>query len=120
MSDVLTCLHCGQSRAQIKRDQTICGIEEGYEYRELAYEWPSHRWADWDDQKLAQFGIRPEAFDKYRRVEVMSIEYIACDDLVRGHNFRETTESEDDDWFAALGQCYLCGAYNSAIEKEQT
>lgn len=100
------CLQCGQTPSQIKRDQTICGIEEGYEYRELAYEWPKHRWADWTDTELARNGIKPEAFDRHRRTDALTFQWIACVDRVRGHT---PAKADDTDWGVRVGQCYDCG-----------
>ena len=75
------CLQCGETKASIKRKQIVlCGIEEGYEYRELAHEWPHHRWADWTDAELARFGVKPAAFEKHRRTDSLTFQWIACDD----------------------------------------
>lgn len=81
------CLHCEQTRAEIKANDTICGIEGGYEYRELEAEWPRHRWRDWTDADLKRAGVRPEFFDQYRREPVSSLQYIACDHHERGHTY---------------------------------
>ncbi len=101
----IACLHCEQTRAEIRANDTICGIEGGYEYIELIAEWPRHRWADWADKDLARAGLKPEAFDKYRRTPAMTFEYIACDDLVRGH----LPAAEDTEWGMKEGQCFQCG-----------
>lgn len=102
----LECLHCGQTKAQIKRDQTICGIEGGYEYVELIAEWPRHRWVDWTDKELTRYGIRPEAFAKYRRQPITQFEYVDCADTIRGHNL--ATEPFPDMGIKP-GQCWNCG-----------
>ena len=52
MSETPRCLHCDQTKAEIKQNQTICGIVSGYEYQELTDEWPAHRWVDWKDHEL--------------------------------------------------------------------
>lgn len=106
MSDEKACLNCGQTPSEIKRDQTICGIEEGYEYKELAYEWPRHRWADWTDKELGRMGIVPAAFDKHRRTSVTSLQWVGCADTVRGHSF---VEKPDPEFGIKAGQCFACG-----------
>jgi len=81
----LACLHCEQTRAEIKANDTICGIEGGYETVELVEEWSRHRWADWSDKDLTRFGILPEAFERHRRTPITVMQYVACEDTVRGH-----------------------------------
>lgn len=105
MADEKECLHCGQTPAQIKRDQTICGIEGGYEYRELEAEWPRHRWADWNDKELARQGIRPEAFERHRRTPVMHMQWVACIDTERGHVYPD----EGNKWGEPADRCWACG-----------
>lgn len=99
------CLHCEQTPSQIKRDQTICGIEGGYEHRELEAEWPRHRWADWTDKDLARSGIRPDAFERYRRTPVTHLQWAACVDTERGHVYPD----KDDEWGNQADQCMACG-----------
>jgi hypothetical protein len=108
-----TCLQCEQSRAEVKAKETICGIVEGYEYRELVAEWPRHHWRDWSDRTLAGIGIRPERYDEYRRASGMSLQYAACEDTVRGH-IPATQESDYDDFGARVGQCIACGKKGAA------
>ncbi|WP_104128215.1 hypothetical protein [Cryobacterium sp. Y57] len=110
------CLHCGQTREGIKRDNTICGIEGGYEYVELQEEWPRHRWADWSDKILTGFGIVPEAFERYRRVPVMDVQWLACDDLKRGHIYPKANDPESG---FRTNQCMACGREITANETEQ-
>jgi|SRR6185437_6270918 len=102
------CLNCGETPSSLKQNGIVlCGIEEGYEYRELAYEFPRHRWVDWKDAELAKAGIRPEAFDKHRRTPMMHLQWVGCDDTVRGHI---AAKPEDVGLFADReGQCILCG-----------
>jgi len=107
------CLHCGQTNAQIKIEQTICGIEGGYEYRELEYEWARHRWADWRDAELATQGVKPGAFDKHRRTPALSLQWIGCEDTVRGH--APATAKDVPDLATRIGQCVLCGRPAGAL-----
>jgi hypothetical protein len=99
------CLHCGQTRAGIKRDDTICGIEGGYEYVELEEEWPRHRWADWSDRDLTGFGIIPEAFERHRRTPFMDMQYAGCVDTKRGHVY----PGPDNEWGDRADRCMGCG-----------
>lgn len=107
MSAEPTCLQCGETRASVKANGYICGIMGGGEYNELVDEWPSHRWADWNDNALASAGIKSEAFHKHRRTEIQSLQWVACEDTVRGH----TPATEPDDYLyygADIGQCITC------------
>lgn len=106
MSAELACLHCGQTKAEIKRNETFCGIVSGYEYRELEAEWPRHRWADWRDTELDRMGILPEAYDRHRRESVMTTQYVACADTKRGHVY---PRKEDAEFGIPEDQCWACG-----------
>lgn len=106
------CLQCEQSRAEVKAKNTICGIEEGYEYRELVAEWPRHHWRDWPDKALAGAGIIPERYEDYRRSPGMTLQYAACEDTVRGHVLA-TNERDYEDFGAHIGQCIACGKKDS-------
>ncbi|MCQ1951601.1 hypothetical protein NNX28_16915 [Arthrobacter sp. zg-Y859] len=101
-----TCLQCEQSRAEVKENETFCGIEDGYEHRELVAEWPRHHWRDWSDRELDQAGIKPEARKKHRRTSISSLPYVACDDRIRGHNRLAKASPEFD---IKAGQCWDCG-----------
>lgn len=117
MSDERHCLHCDQTKAQVRRDNTICGIEGGYEYRELEAEWPHHRWADWTDRELDSAGVKPEAFDRHRRTLALDFQWIGCDDTVRGH--RPSSRSTDlADFGTRPGQCILCGQMPTTREDQ--
>lgn len=102
-----TCLQCGETRAWAKVPGRICGIESGYEYRELEYEWPRHRWVGWSDRELAAFGVKPEAFARYRREHENNFQWIACDDTVSGHHPADAEWVPD--FASAIGQCINCG-----------
>lgn len=110
-----SCLICGVSRAEVdatrrSKGYTLgCGVESntesGFDYEELS---PRHRWAPWTDRHLAVWGIKPEAFDKYRESVEMGIRYASCEDTVRGH-VRAT--SGDSELFGfPVGTCIGCGA----------
>lgn len=101
-----TCLQCEQTREGVKRDETICGIEGGYEYRELEAEWPRHHWRDWSDREL-KFYLKPEAFDKYRRSPLSWLQYADCEDTLRGHNF---SKEDLPEYGIKKGVCWECSA----------
>lgn len=101
------CLQCGDTRASIKATGYICGIMSGGESDELVEDWPTHRWADWGDKALAGAGIKSEAFHKYRRTYIWDLQWVACDDTVRGHIL--STKASDKEWFGTkIGQCITC------------
>ena len=104
-----TCLQCEQTPAQIKRDQTICGIEDGHEYLELVAEWPRHHWRDWSDKELST--IKPEHRDEYRRARLPDIQYAACEHTIYGHR---PAKENDPEWGLSVGQCVDCGEQVSA------
>lgn len=107
MSDDRHCLHCDETKASIKRQGIVlCGIVEGYYEPELTEDWPTHRWRNWTDRELDQAGVRPEAYDKHRRTLIRHLEWVACEDLKRGH----VLATEDDNEFGlSIGQCHACG-----------
>jgi hypothetical protein len=105
MTDTKRCLHCDQTKAEIKRDETFCGLVSGYEYQELTDEWPRHRWADWKDSELPM--IRPEFRDLYRRTQVTHLQWVACEHSPDGH--RPATSRDVPDFVDKVGQCILCG-----------
>jgi hypothetical protein len=80
------CLQCEQTKAQVQANETICGIEGGYEYIELEAEWPMHHWRDWSDAELAM--IKPEYRHLYRRAPISGLQHAACEHRARGHNPR--------------------------------
>lgn len=99
-----TCLQCEQTKAQVRANETICGIEGGYEYRELEAEWPKHHWRDWTDAELSL--IKPEYRDLYRRASIPGIQYASCQHRVRGHNPAAETDRE---YMIFAGHCIDCG-----------
>lgn len=99
-----TCLQCEQTKAQVRANDTICGIEEGYEYRELEAEWPQHHWRDWNDAELTP--IKPEYQHLYRRARLPSIQYAPCEHRTRGHNPAKATMRE---FLVFAGHCTDCG-----------
>ena len=106
MADELRCLHCEQTKAEIKRDQTICGLVSGYEYQELTDEWPRHRWAGWKDRELPNI-LRPEFYDQYRRTPVTHFEWLPCEHTTIGHKY--PTTPEDVEYFGSEDCCIFCG-----------
>ena len=102
------CLNCGETPSSIKRHGIVlCGIMSGGEQPELSEEFPTHRWADWSDAALARVGIKPEAFERHRRTPLRHLEWVGCEDTVRGHN--PATEDDVPDWADRVGQCTFCG-----------
>lgn len=106
MSRTDICLHCGEYRQAVRQEKLICGIMSGYEYPELDFEFPSHRWADWKDRDLKVHGIKPEAYDKYRRSSLYDLEYAECDDKVTGHR---PAQDDDPKYGFVKGVCMDCG-----------
>ena len=104
------CLQCEQSREEVRVNQTICGIEEGYEYKELVVEWPRHHWRDWSDAELKQAGIKPDFFGEYRRWSALCFQYVACDHTERGHDFATEDIYWGDTMAVPKGVCRLCDA----------
>ena len=119
------CLNCGETPSSIKRDRIVlCGIVEGYETPELAYEFPHHRWADWQDGELSRMGVNPEAFDKHRRTPAMHFQWLACEDMVRGHiplTAEQIAEDAKHKWpmwdGMKPGQCLACGKMPADTEE---
>jgi hypothetical protein len=99
-----TCLQCEQTRAEVKANETICGIEGGYEYRELEAEWPRHHWRDWSDVELSL--INPEYRDLYRRATISTLGYAPCEHRTRGHSPARGTDHE---YGLIAGHCIDCG-----------
>ena len=107
MTDQRECLNCGVTKAAIKAEGIVaCCIVGGYEYREVEEEFPNHRWRDWTDADLAANGIRPEAFDKYRRTPVTHLQWVGCVDTTRGHHRLPVADPEMG---IKAGQCIACG-----------
>lgn len=104
------CLQCEQSREEVKTHQTICGIEDGYEYRELVAEWPRHHWRDWSDTELKAAGIKPAFFDEYRRRSASRLHYAACDHFERGHDFPSVDVYFDECLIEPKDICRRCSA----------
>lgn len=102
------CLQCGETPASIKANNYICGVVSGGEYNELLYDWPKHRWAPWGDKLLKYAGVKQEAYSKYRLTNIQTLQYVSCEDLVRGH-ILATEPSDLDDFGTRIGQCISCG-----------
>ncbi|AWN07699.1 hypothetical protein HOT31_gp028 [Microbacterium phage Hendrix] len=111
-----TCLHCQQTRAEVKANQTYCATLTTGEYTEVDQEWPRHRWADWGNIALLAAGIKPEYFNLYRRASQWDLEWAACEHLTRGH-IPSNGSKEDREWFGTeKGQCVACGKKNVGEE----
>ncbi|MFE6966986.1 hypothetical protein ACFVAJ_17880 [Agromyces sp. NPDC057679] len=112
-----SCLQCGETPASLKlNDIDICGIAGGYEYVELRELWPRHRWADWKDSELAKFGVKPEAYDKYRRASLFDLEYVDCADLITGC-IRIVTKADVELFDLKIGTCIGCGNVAPSAEE---
>jgi hypothetical protein len=111
------CLQCGETRASIKAQGIIacCTLSHG-EYTEVNDEWPQHRWKDWTDEELAQLGVVPEAFERHRRTDASTFQWIACVDTKRGHC--PADESCVPDLASFIGQCIACGHDTRTDTKE--
>lgn len=104
-----TCLQCNQSRARVKRDDTICGIESGYEYRELEMEWPRHHWRDWSDTELRAMRITGHRWSRLRRAPLADLEWEIVESICDREGHREPPADGDEfEWFAPgrCGRCY--------------
>lgn len=120
MSDVAKdcCLQCGKSREHVKDYfNSACATETGYECIEGLDEWPKHHWRDWSDKQLAAIGVLPEAFDRHRRDSIYDLEYVVCDDTVRGHTPASATTNPE--WGYKPGQCMGCGFIPTPTESEK-
>lgn len=103
------CLQCEQSREEVKRNETICGIEDGYEYHELVAEWPRHRWRDWSNAELTKAGIKPEFFGLYRRWSASTLGYADCDHTQSGHRYPEVDVYYGEAFIHPKNECLDCG-----------
>lgn len=102
------CLQCGERRSRVRAESLFCCTVSGYEYVEVDQEWDRHRWAGWTDRELDRSGIKPEAFEKYRRENVATLEYADCDDTKRGHTPADT--EDEAKYGLPVGTCVWCGA----------
>lgn len=105
------CLQCEQSRAEVKANDTICGIEGGYEYKEIEAECPRHHWRDWSDKELDLSWILPERYGDYRRARLVDLQYAPCEDTRGGHLY---PLEDDPEWGISVGQCVECGKRKEA------
>jgi len=119
MSDLRECLQCGETKASIKAQGIIacCTMSVG-EYAEVNDEWPQHRWKDWTDTELSRAGVMPEAFERHRRTDASTFQWISCIDTVRGHIIAD--KSSDLDFASYIGQCILCGHDSRTTRLEAT
>lgn len=106
VTDSTLCLQCGESRGAVRAEKLYCAILTGGETVEVDEDFPHHRWADWRDTELERFWIRPEAYDRHRRTPLRHMQWVACDDTIRGHNYATET---DTDLGIREGQCWACG-----------
>lgn len=113
---VVTCLQCGESRDAVKAGRNYCVVMEGYETPEVAHEWAHHRWADWTDAELERFGVKPEAYERHRRDDALTFQWVACDDTLRGHVYATSVEADDLELLNMKpGRCFLCGKDDPAL-----
>lgn len=84
-----TCLQCGQTREEVKREGTFCATITGYEVIETKDEWERHHWRDWSDAELKAQGIHPSLWDANRRADIYDLEWDARASLCmeRGHRY---------------------------------
>lgn len=113
-----TCLQCEESRAAIKAEGiTVCGIIDGYEYRELVREWAQHHWRDWSDKELHTMDIKPEFYDLHRRAPESYFQYAPCQYQNSGHK-PATSDDMQELWGTAKGDCIKCGTTAEDIHQE--
>ena len=88
MSERVECLQCGQTREEVRRNQTYCATTTGYEVVETLDEWDRHHWRDWSDMELERAGLLPGQYEAHRRTNVYDLEWpareAACER--RGHH----------------------------------
>lgn len=118
LTDDPTCLQCGERRSKVRAESLFCCTVSGYEYVEVDQEWERHRWADWTDRELTRSGIKPEAFEKYRRASVGTLDYADCVDTRRGH--MPADEETSAGWGIEVGRCIRCGAMTPPAKSPAT
>lgn len=91
MIPVDTCLQCGCTRQQVKDENLVCGILGGYEYREVEVEFDKHHWRDWSNTELSRYGIKPAAYEKYRRASWADLGSLECVDTFSSRSLRGAT-----------------------------
>ena len=69
------CLQCGQTRAEVKANDTFCATVTGYEVIETNDEWERHHWRDWSDAELRRHGIEPSLWNAHRRTDIYGLEF---------------------------------------------
>ena len=84
-----TCLQCGQSREEVKRNDTYCATVTGYEVVEGLDEWDRHHWRDWSDADLKRHGIHPSLWAEHRRTGIYDLEFPAREShcMANGHTY---------------------------------
>ncbi|AOZ64637.1 hypothetical protein SEA_CHUBSTER_86 [Arthrobacter phage Chubster] len=103
VEDSRECLHCGQTRGQVRAEGNGCATVD-YEGH-CQEDWPQHRWADWKPEEIPNY-IKTEAKHKYVRWNIATLQYAACEDTIKGHVYPVT--DEDKSFFQA-GRCIFCG-----------
>lgn len=111
-----TCLQCGQSREEVRANDTYCATVSGYEYEEVDAEWDRHHWRDWSDAELRGY-ILPEFFEQHRRDSMQDLGYAPCDHTERGHMY---PERDDPEWGLKVDQCMECGHTKPADRMART
>lgn len=98
-----TCLQCGQTRAEVKANNTYCATVTGYEVVETLDEWDRHHWRDWSDKELERHGLDPSMWDANRRTGIYDLEWPAREShcLLNGHR------EPNPEWFGA-DICPVC------------
>lgn len=77
------CLHCGQSKAEVKANNTYCAAVD--HYGECQEEWDRHQWRDWSDAELRRLRILPEFMGLYRRTSIDNLQFVDCTHMGREH-----------------------------------
>ena len=95
-----TCLQCGQTRAQVKAQQTFCATLTGYEVVEVDQEWDRHHWRDWSNADLRAAGMPEVEWPNYRRASFYAFEAYHWSEAIK--NCKHTGEIDKE------GRCWLC------------
>lgn len=103
-----TCLQCEQTREEVRREGTICGIEDGYEYRELVAEWPRHHWRDWSDAELRDISEHRRAL--LRRAPTGEVKWAEIESICDREGHRTPPVEDADELWCPPGRCVRCFA----------
>ena len=110
MCDRNRCLQCGQTREQVKRNDTICATVTGYEVIETLDEWDRHHWRDWSNAEFRRMGIHPSLWEENRRTGIYDLEWAGrtsyC--MEHGHSYPRPWHPPLSKWVLDMHPPNLC------------